>query len=486
MNKKQFAVYFGCSPFKTGAPAAPMMIGLAIPFLILTLVAVCALADPGTSVAVLAGAGAVGAAGAGGNGGNIPTLSAEDFDKLDKLMKENTDTWKAKMAAISEGNEVKAKELHEKAEKMEAEVAKSFEDLRTKQIEASDRLSALEQKGIVGPSVDPAKETIGQALVESDQYKSMIERGDRSSGQIKIGSFFDRAQAVIVNPTGQNQPLVQSMRVPGIIGPGLRRLTIRNLIPVGPTQSNLVEFVRENVFTDSAAPTFLDSPGGTDSFENVEKAESNITFTLASEAVQTIAHWIRASKQILADAGMLRSYVDSRMMFGLQQEEEDQLLLGDNTGANLNGLVTQATAYDAALDVANDTAIDKLRHAILQVALSEFVADGIVLHPTQWHTIELVKVNPGTDDRYVWANPAGVLAPRIWGLPVVETTAMTAGDFLVGAFAMAAQIWDRENATIEASREDRDNFIKNMVTILAEERIALTVYRTAALVTGTF
>src|SRR3546814_6282577 len=76
--------------------------------------------------------------------------------------------------------------------------------------------------------------------------------------------------------------------------------------------------------------------------------------------------------------------------------------------------------------------------------------------------------------------------PRLWGRPVVETQAMTAGNFLTGAFRLSAQIFDRQDARVEVSTEDSDNFRKNLVTILAEERLALAVYRPEAFIRGGF
>ena len=116
----------------------------------------------------------------------------------------------------------------------------------------------------------------------------------------------------------------------------------------------------------------------------------------------------------------------------------------------------------------------------------EYMADGIILNPLEWHTIELLKVNAGTDDRYIWADPQQRGVPRMWGLPVVETQSLTAGEFVVGAFKLATQIFDRWDASIQVSREHSDYFVKNMVAILAEERLTVVVYRPLAIVEGTF
>ncbi|HDS8780199.1 TPA: phage major capsid protein, partial [Klebsiella michiganensis] len=95
--------------------------------------------------------------------------------------------------------------------------------------------------------------------------------------------------------------------------------------------------------------------------------------------------------------------------------------------------------------------------------------------------IELTKDNEG---RYIIAQPVNGSVPRIWGLPVVETQAMAQNNFLTGAFNMAAQIFDRMDIEVLLSTENEDDFIKNMVTIRAEERLALAVYRPEAFVTG--
>ncbi|MFC5562073.1 phage major capsid protein [Methylobacterium aerolatum] len=169
----------------------------------------------------------------------------------------------------------------------------------------------------------------------------------------------------------------------------------------------------------------------------------------------------------------------------LEFTEEQQLLLGDGTGTNLLGLLPQATAYAApsGVTVASETRIDRLRLAMLQATLALYPATGHVLNPADWAAIELTKDGQG---RYIWANPAGLIGPTLWGLPVAVSLAMPQNTFLTGALRYAAQIFDREDAAVLISTEDRDNFVKNMVTLLAEERLALVVRRPQALIKGTF
>jgi HK97 family phage major capsid protein len=172
-----------------------------------------------------------------------------------------------------------------------------------------------------------------------------------------------------------------------------------------------------------------------------------LQFSLQTSNVTTIAHWVQATRQILDDVPQLQSYIDGRLMYGLKYVEDNQLLNGGGTGTDLNGIYTQATASTANLAVvATPTKLDVLRAAMLQAALANLPASGIVLHPTDWFGIEVTKDTAGG---YVIGNPQDNTNRRLWGLPVVETLAMTTGKFLVGAFQMGAQIFDRQDARVE-------------------------------------
>jgi HK97 family phage major capsid protein len=180
---------------------------------------------------------------------------------------------------------------------------------------------------------------------------------------------------------------------------------------------------------------------------------------------------------------MLQSMIDQRLRYGLGYVEETQLLKGSGVGNNLNGVYTQATAFAAPIALSGSvTMIDTIRLMLLQAEIAEYPSTGIVLHPADWAKIELTKdANRG----YIFANPQSMATPQLWGRPVVATQAMTVDTALVGAFRLGAQIFDREDANVVISTENQDDFIRNMVTIRAEERLALAVYRPAAFVKNT-
>jgi HK97 family phage major capsid protein len=200
--------------------------------------------------------------------------------------------------------------------------------------------------------------------------------------------------------------------------------------------------------------------------------------------IRTIAHLTAASVQILEDVPQLQDMIDTELRYGLNLKEEAQLLTGDGTGQNLKGLVTGATAYAAPFDPAGvETMIDTLGLAILQNALAEEPATGIVVHPSDWMRMRLLK---DADGKYLLGDPGAQVAPQLFGLPVVPTQAMTIDKFLVGNFPRAATLYDRHAPRVEISTEHANFFELNMCAIRCEERIGLAIKNAKALTYGDF
>lgn len=313
----------------------------------------------------------------------------------------------------------------------------------------------------------PGKTEEAQLTFAAKAAKELLENVDKS-GRSSTNVDFSKA---VTSDSASAGSLITPQYLPGILTPGLRRLTVRDLLSQGRTTSNSIEYMRELQFTNNAAGVA----------ENTLKPESDITFEAETANVRTIAHWMTASKQVLADAPMLESYISNRLMYGLKLVEENQLLNGDGTGQNLEGVNTVATAFDTSLPASTATLADQLALAIYQVSLSEYDASGIVLNVKDWFDLCLLKDANGN---YILGGPQALASKVLWGLPVVATNAQAQGTFTVGAFDLASQVWDREDANIAITPYNADNFVKNMVTILVEERLAVTHYRPAAIVTG--
>lgn len=349
-----------------------------------------------------------------------------------------------------------------------AETAKELADQAlTGMNEAKARMDEFEQKLARRGRQDERPQTAGERFVNDEGFKAFAgQTRPRGRHIVEIKDI----SSLTTDAAGSVGTMVQPQRV-GPVPLPQRRMTVRALLAPGTIGTSSIEYDREEGFTNNAAPVA----------EGDLKPQSEIQWTEETATVRTVAHWMRASVQILADAPALRSIIDQRLRYGLAYVEEQQLLNGSGTGQNLEGLVTAATAYAAPGGLVAGQLIDTIRMGHLQVALAEYPANGTVLNPIDWAYIEMLKDGDG---RYLIGNPQGTISPTLWGLPVVATQAMTVDKFLVGAFDLAAQIFDRQDATVEVSTEDQDNFVKNKVTIRAEERLALAIYRPEALVYG--
>lgn len=404
-------------------------------------------------------------------------------------MTEKTDVTPEQLVELTAKFQKATTEVQELGKKLLADNeagVKSSDELKAKadaaltaQGELKQRMTELEQalaKGLKGLGGGDANEDtlehILRAAYETDEIKAFVGNPSAFRGK-SINIPMSRKALTNSGVTGAalTYPGDQVLAQP--LPPLLRRLTIRDLLAPGRTSKPVIFYPRETGFTNNAAVVS----------EGSLKPKSDLTFDLVTQPVRTIAHLQDISLQMLDDVDFIQSYVENRMRYGLKLVEEAELLNGSGTGQHLNGIYTQATAYvqPSGSVVQAEQDIDKLRLAMLQVELAEAQVTGIVLHPTNWANIELLK---DTQNRYIIANPQSTTTGRIWGRDVVSTQAMTLGHFLVGDFAMHAQIFDRQDANLAISYDNKDNFERNMATLRVEERLALAVYRPEAFVKG--
>lgn len=362
----------------------------------------------------------------------------------------------------------KGDKLSESLKEKADEALVKMNELAPKVGEIAERIAALEQKAVNPKGEGDKAKSFGEQFTSDDRVKSFLSSGP-SSGKIDM-----RIKATITSATtdaaGSAGAAVQVTRLPGILELPQRRMTVRDLISPGRMSGNTLEYVKETGFTNSAAPVA----------ETAAKPQSDIQLELVTTSAKVIAHWMKASRQILDDVPQLQSFIDHRLIYGLAYVEEQQLLNGDGTGQNLAGIIPQATDFAVPTGVTAESIIDVLRIAMLQAALAEYPATGHVLNPIDWAGIELLKDTLG---RYIIGNPQGAVGASLWRLPVVDTQAMAQGKFLTGAFKLGAQVFDRWDARVEVGYVN-DDFTKNLVTILGEERLALAVYRPEAFIYG--
>ena len=279
----------------------------------------------------------------------------------------------------------------------------------------------------------------------------------------------------------------------------MRTKRVRDLFPVRTTTAAVIEYFRQLGFTtpiqegygfsagNNSASTIAERNGGNSAF--ALKPQSSFSFVGEQAPVRTLAHWEAAHRNVLADEPQLRSIIDNELMYGLRLLEDNQILNGDGVGENLLGVMntpniqSYAWSNGAVLPVA-DTKADAIRRAATLSFLAYYEPSGVVLHPNDWEDIELTKDSQG---QYLIAVSVAMGGePRVWRMPVIDTPAMAEGTGLVGAFGTAAQLYDREQASIRISEQHSDFFVRNAIVILAEQRLALAVKRPEAFVSIDF
>jgi len=267
--------------------------------------------------------------------------------------------------------------------------------------------------------------------------------------------------------------------VPDIKFDPSRAVHIRSLIPNGTTDAQTIRFPKESAYTDNAAATAQGSALG----------QSDFDLTATSVNVEKIGTFMKITEEMLADTPQLSSYLSARVPSKVLAIEDNQIMSGDGSSPNMSGLFTDGTAFTTSsgglfyqsVESANE--YDVLIAALNQLALLNYTADSILLNPTDFHKIVLLK---STANEYLKNQVIQGIQPAIMGVPVTINTAIPAGKFLVGQLSVATQLWIRDGLGIEFSREDSDNFQKSFVTVRALMRAALTTYLPNAIVQGTF
>lgn len=407
----------------------------------------------------------------------ISERTAEQEDELDQVLKEFNDLGEQVVRAANIDEAVKRS---------------------AKLTESRGRIGSEEgiTEDIVPGENKPDRRSLGQRFAESDELKDFVENGGKRSDKFDVGSFYHRhtmqhesgmtpeeVRAIIQTGTLPAE-YIQPTIVPGIFRGTDLEGTVRDVLVNGTTNSDAITFFRELVFTNNAAAVAqaTATTGATGL-----KPESAITFEQATAPVVTVAHWIPITRQTLADAAQMRTYVEQRLLDGLRLEESDQLLNGDGTGANMTGLLVQTgtqaldAAYftanavnDAGTDNENFNRLARAQRLIRTVGRAR--ANFVVLNPINSETF---RTSTDGNRQYFGAGPFSAIGtPPLWGMRVVEDENIAANLALVGDGRMAA-VWDREQANILVDTIN-DQFVRNMLTILAEERLALTTFRPAA------
>lgn len=362
------------------------------------------------------------------------------------------------------GNFATKAEIEAKLGTVSADTKSALDAIGTQQREIADRLLMVEQKGTQQSEPEAKQEGWGDQLVKSDKYRDFI------------GGATQKMRLEVKNTLVGSDTNVAPDRKPGIVSGAVAPLTLEAFLNSVPTTSNAVEFTKENAFTNNAA----------EAAEGSAKAESSLTWTLVNMPISTVAHYLRISRQLAGDNAALAAYVENRLKYGVNRKVETQLVSGDGTAPNISGILDAGnyTAHGYA-DANLGTTLKKLvliRKMMADCWAAGYPADGILLNPADWATIEIDLITTAAGQQLYSVTEGG--QPRLFGVPVIQSVGMTADNVAVGAFGQAYTIYNREGVVVEMSDSDGDNFTKNLITIRAERRLALATEVPAAVRAG--
>jgi HK97 family phage major capsid protein len=353
------------------------------------------------------------------------------------------------------------KELLEKLEKNNQtkleELAKD-NDLKMEELEAALKRNKVadignRMKGFSEHIIEKLSTEEGEAMVKG------FFAGQREKLNFEVDS--DSLKAITV-PANSVAPEF----IP-IVGPGHDDIHARQAIPVFPTISDIVKFVK---FTYT---------GSTAGFETVaagaEKPELLYSSTLESATVQKIAGWLDVPDEIMDDVVGFRAWIAYELPKAYLDAEDMQIFKGSGTGTNILGLWTQADTQTLPFGTVNyaSNKWDQIMAAITEIRTRKRSTSAVFISPLVY--MELW-INKGTEEMYTYPivmGDNGVL--YIGGIPIYWSNVFEDNEGLVGDFARGASIHQRKAMTIAYSGENKDNFTKNIITIRLEGRIALAI-----------
>jgi HK97 family phage major capsid protein len=388
---------------------------------------------------------------------------------------------------MQEIKDLKAQVEAEAEAKGAAADAKAF----LKQLGGGEVTKERESLTVSGLPMDTHGKTFGELFVESEGYKDFVGRFAKNGvipnavKGVQSNPFQIDSKALITgtSATSAGAAVRNDLYAPVTDLVGERELTVRDLVTVGATDSDTVEYVRVTSKTNAAAPTAeattAEGPTANTTTGVLEpaagagiKPESAMALEVVSTSVKTIAHWIPMTKRAASDAGQVRTLVDNFLRYGLNEELEDQMVTGDGAGENFTGILNAGilTVGSAGTDI--DAIVDAIRTVRVT---GRRRPTGLVIHPNDWYSAGFLLAKD-TAGNYLVGDPRASVEQlnQLWGLQVVVSEAVTENTALVGDFRQAV-LWEREGVDVMVSDQHADFFTRNLLAILAEMRAAFGV-----------
>ena len=367
----------------------------------------------------------------------------------------------------------------EKIKGLNEELAGSLEELKIEESKAANEKAMEINDEVVNelPVVEEAPagvKTIGEQFTETAAYQNYMSNGVKgvdSQAEFKT----------TLNTTGYPP---ESLRAPGILETALRDPNaVIGLFDQIQTDQNAFVYLEETTFTNNAGEI---AESGDISSAN----ESALAFTERTESIRKIATFLPVTDELLADVAGIQGYVNSRLTTMMTLRMDNQLLNGDGSAPNLTGVLNKSGINTFAYGSYSGELrkIGQIYQAITEIRKDAFIEpDAVVMHPSDWYdivtTTSSVETSGSRNPLFVVAGGFGAdVAPTIWGLKVVPSTAIAEGTMLVGKFGGgdAAQIVSRQGVDLAVSDSHSDFFAKNQLAIRLTMRMGFVVYKPTA------
>lgn len=319
--------------------------------------------------------------------------------------------------------------------------------------------------------------TMEEKLTEKSADLKKVKEGQKMGFEIDLKAVGNMGSST--NLTGSY--FVAPDVVPGVIMQPFNQTHMRNVLNTGNTNSNTIRYIRDNGGEGGPAMT---AEAGT-------KPQMDRDLAILDAPVRKLATYLRVPEEMIEDIPFLSSFLTNVGTEELLAIEDAQILYGDGTGQNLSGLGTAGNFTAFAADaggavasgvVASPNNYDVLRYADKQMRVLKRTPSVALVSPVDY--VKMVSTKDSTGN-YILSGGGNGLVPTVNGFPVVQMNQVTAGDFFV-IDKNAAQIFFRSSISVRFYEQDQDNAIKNLVTIVIEERLALPIYYITGIIKGTF
>ncbi|MCK9251007.1 MAG: phage major capsid protein [Solirubrobacteraceae bacterium] len=373
-----------------------------------------------------------------------------------------------------------------------------------------EELAAAVASALAGKSApSPDQVALGRRIVESDGYKALQDSGVLTSsagigGTVALGKAMSKTEfKTLISGGSTSAGAFKEPDIQPYLGLLQRPIVLTQMVQTIPVSTDSVKYVQQltaghnvEIIPDPITADAIGSgsPAVTAADAGL-KPESEYTFTTKTADVETLAHFLPVHKNQFADVPQLEGIIDAEMRYGLLKFLEGEIAAGNGSTGHLRGILNTTGIVDQTIGA--DSVIVALHKALTGIRLGFIEPTLIVMHPSDWEAIRLMRSSVAMTDpgdpggtpvvpptvvdtgEFMFGPPSQAGASTLWGLPVRITPVVPAGSPIIGDFSQA-QLYLREGITVNASDSHADFFRRNLIALLAEMRAGFGVRRPQA------